>query len=184
MSDEPPRTATDDAIDAVRANPCSEAAWHQFYRCVRPTVAAVLFRLGVRDPSDMTQEVFRHFLGQSPWHHDWSTLPASKILIGYVSRIARNLVISSWRAAAVRPREESVDNLDLVESSPLHLDSDDLLERLQRKLTQPERDLLNALVNGLSLGEIAAAHRISYDAAGVRVHRLKRRVERLLQQLW
>src|SRR5258705_10384219 len=107
MSDEPARTATDDAIDAVRANPRDEVAWNRFYRCLRPAVAAVLYRMGVRDPADLTQEVFRHFLGQSPWHDDWSTLPPGKVLIGYLSRIARNLVISSWRAAAIRPRQES-----------------------------------------------------------------------------
>jgi DNA-directed RNA polymerase specialized sigma24 family protein len=52
------------------------------------------------------------------------------------------------------------------------------LQVLKRDLTEEEQKLLGQLIQGLSLSEIADKLGISYTSAGVRLHRLRKKLRR------
>ena len=174
-------------IDAVKADPTNDQAWTDFYLYFRRQVAAAILVQGGarRDVPDITQEVFRRFLEKSPWRDDWSKLPERPVVTSYLCTAARRLVIDGHRKRERSPDvDEKVDLDRLASREELSvsegLDIKAVLRATRGRLKDDERHLLRLLVNGMPLSLIAENLGISYVAAGLRVHRLKRRLRILL----
>jgi RNA polymerase sigma factor (sigma-70 family) len=168
------------AIDLIRAAPTNEDAWRAFYEYFRRQVAAALYVSGAaRDEiPDLTQDAFRRFLQHSPWRGDWTALPERRTVNGYLCQTARRLVLDQRRKARHQPAQEDEIELDEIAAvTPITLTVP--LERLIEQLQPDEQRLLRLLIEGEPLPEVAAQLGISYSAAAVRVHRLRKRIENI-----
>lgn len=148
-------------------------------------VATVYRRLASRDRAtveDAAQEVFLRLLRLRPFDR----VPDPDAFRAYLWKMADNAARTfnrkrraedAVRAAAVEaaigdetiaPREEA---LELVEAM-----------RIARAALSPDdKRLLDVIVSGGSLGQAAAALGLSYANAGVRLHRIRRKLRGLLE---
>lgn len=171
-------------VRAVRESPRSKKNWTAFYLYFWRQVAGMSFLLGMRnqcDLEDLCQQVFFRFLRYSPWSGQWETLPSATVVMAYLRVIARNEFYSFF---SKRPRQViSFDEISEKEFHALTSQDESLAEVLRsdislllKGLSHDDRTLLEHLIAGFSLSEVAKALNISYSAAGVRLHRLRRRL--------
>jgi RNA polymerase sigma factor (sigma-70 family) len=160
------RRLTDDVQD--------QDAWAELYLSLRPYVFSIAHRhLGsVAAAEDVTQDVFVRLATARPFGrlHDTGQLRA------YVAAMTRNIAISQFRSA----RRQPPDSHDLSEpTEAFEMPSFDTLlalEELTQALTPADRRLLELVLEGRRLPEMAEQLGISYSAAGVRLHRLRQRI--------
>ncbi|MCX6020908.1 MAG: hypothetical protein NTZ05_04105, partial [Chloroflexi bacterium] len=103
-------------------------------------------------------------------------------LLAYLRAVSSNVLSSHWSKR--RRNELSLDQLLEEDPGLVHSESErtslhemeEDFANLTNGLTDNDRKLLRYLVNGYSLGEAAEGLGISYSAAGVRLHRLRRRL--------
>jgi DNA-directed RNA polymerase specialized sigma24 family protein len=191
MAERPPEVErVEAALVELRRRPDDEAAWATFYRYFRRQVAGQLFLAGVRrqdDVAELCQVVFTKFLEYSPWKDDWRTLPSRGRIAAYLRRVAESVRADYFTSRRAEP-EVLLDELDnrAIETAGLTVPGAPtpspaaLRERLSG-LSDDERRLLGMVIRGVPPKEIARQLRITYTAAGVRVHRLKARVRELLR---
>jgi DNA-directed RNA polymerase specialized sigma24 family protein len=174
------RDAGQRAIEAIRRDPHDDEAWARFYDYFYMQVAAALFMSGCArdDVPDVSQEVFRRFLEHSPWRTDWSTLPDRPHLTNFLRKTARWLALDRHRALGRRPRTDDAIELDQIPAESI-VDLSIPLDRVVAALNDEERRLLGMVIDGVPLASIAFELGISYQAAGVRVHRLRRRIQEI-----
>jgi RNA polymerase sigma factor (sigma-70 family) len=182
-------TKSDGVLDSVlgrlAADRADEGAWLALYQYAWPRVMAISHRIvhGRRElAEDVAQEVFLRLLKYT----DLARFPSSTELLRYLAVVARN-------AARDLQREhgESSDLPEIPDATiPEALKSDamllstaevaHLLTKLSGKLGDQDRRLVDLLAQGFTVGEIARNLGISYSNAGVRIHRLRRVVGKLL----
>jgi DNA-directed RNA polymerase specialized sigma24 family protein len=174
----------EEAVAALRRN-ADDAAWGHFYRLVAPLIRGQLFLLGVQHPDradDHLQDVLFRFLRYSPWRHDWRGLPPAPVVIGYLREIARNVCFDKRSRIPPRDTSKAQDDLSPLDTLPggaTTADIETAFGRWWQQLSNDERVLLNLLMEGHALSEIADLLGISYSAAGLRVHRLKAKLRTL-----
>jgi DNA-directed RNA polymerase specialized sigma24 family protein len=169
------------ALNAIRANPREAAGWTLFYEQTAPRLRAQFFMLGVRDKDridDLTQETLARFLQYGRWHRDWRKLPAAPEVMAYLRKIARRVTIDAHRrlAAAGTPAGGAAD-FDRLPGSAADLQP--VLERMAKALGPADRLFLRLLLQGRRLEDIAELLGISYGAAGLRKHRLLKKMEQI-----
>jgi RNA polymerase sigma factor (sigma-70 family) len=160
-------------------NADDEGEWAALYRVLRPLVLSISLRMlsgAFEIAEDATQEVFIRLLRHKPFRR--ITDPAA--FRGLVGRISQNVAID-YRRRLLRESaaRESVD----VEKIGIDMGPTvDVSNALRARLNAHEQQLLSLLLEGHTLAETAEALGITYGAAGVRVHRLRRHLETLLGQ--
>jgi RNA polymerase sigma factor (sigma-70 family) len=165
---------SDDFIARIRRDPAREQGWADWYKSAYPRLYYVAFRLarGNADAArDLTQDSFARFLAYGAIDRVQSDQHALAFLI----KTCRNLAINR----GARAHEVSLDGAEELEAAPAPdaaLDAALDLERLLQKLLPADRQLLEWARDGLSLSEIARNLGVSYTAAGVRLHRLKKQL--------
>jgi len=173
-----------DIVARLREQPGDERAWADFYAYYRRQIIAVLFFRGIRtamDQEDLAAEVFFRFLIDSPWHEDWTSLPSSpeirKHLLGRTSSIA-------WHARARSQRHATIESelsriADVATAAAPFVDFEHVLDNL----SEGDRELAILYYRtGISLAEVADHYGITYPAAGVRLHRLRRRIMAIIRE--
>ena len=177
MSDEEP------LLQRVQASPRDEKLWTALYERLYPQVHALAVHLCNVDRDlarDITQDAFVRFVAAGAIGRVTSTATA----IGYLRAIVRNLVRDHHRKRMQHPTI-STGNVGAVE---LEQALERIIERTitpvdllaLRGLGDDERELLRLAIEGRSIEEIARQLGLTYSAAGVRLHRLRKhlRVER------
>ena len=170
-------------LERLKESPTNEDAWRSLYRQLRPFVIAVIYRRltgGERKAvEDATQEVFIRLFRARPFDQipDWDSLRA------YVWKIADNVA----RTHLQRLRVEKGVERDLVEWRVLEpsaeaLDSESSLQAreffdlAESVLSPKDRDLFRLMLEGSTLGQAAEQLGLSYSNAGIRMHRIRRKL--------
>lgn len=174
------------ALSKIRKNPRDEDAWNIFYTYFRPQVASVLYRSGLNaeDIRDIVQDTFLKFLNSAfSYRDDESQVQAIR---AYLVVTAKHLAIDRHRSAARHKLREDASSESHPYDAPA-AERDPVMalsaERMLGHLADDELRLLSMLQKGDSLSAIAFECEISYSAAAVRVHRLRQKVEKLLEDL-
>ena len=176
-----------ETIESIRHDHENQGAWTAFYTYCRRQIAGMYFVLGIRNNDELEelcQEVFYRFLNYSPWRRSWETLPAAPKILAYLRVVARNVLYTHFekrRFPGVSLQELEMDQAHILAARVAEAALGDLMRDLQvlkRDLTEEEQKLLGQLIQGLSLSEIADKLGISYTSAGVRLHRLRKKLRR------
>jgi len=177
MSSDDARPVGDELLASLRANPHSDEAWTRFYNYMFKQLSGALIRSGCpsSDIEDVTNDIFVKVLERSEWLRDWSRLPDYRTLLSYFRRVGQNLLIDRYRRNRNFKRTDAVD-LDLFVGEWIH-DLDVPLRHVLADLNDDERQLVRMLIDGVPLPAIAFDLQITYGAAGVRVHRLRKKIE-------
>jgi RNA polymerase sigma factor (sigma-70 family) len=177
------------ALSLIREDPSSAEAWKHFYRVAAPLIKGQLFILGERHRErldDLTHDVLLRFLQYGPWRNDWRTLPTAAAPVRqYLRKVTRSAFVNAQTRHAVRVERakaaaEVDENLDELEGSTTDLAI--TLHQLSESLSAGDRLLLQLVIDGRSLPDIADLLGLEYSAAGVRVHRLKSRLYEMVQK--
>lgn len=168
-----------DLIQRLRKQPGSERLWEAWYKSAYPKVYFAAFRLANGNPDlarDLTQGAFTRFLE----YRAIERVQSEQHALAYLIKSCRNLAIDRNAQANNIP----LDSLAEVESAPAPGQQEEAIVDLQRavdELDDVDRELVQWMRDGLGVGEIAKRLDISYTAAGVRVHRLKKRLRKALE---
>jgi RNA polymerase sigma factor (sigma-70 family) len=159
-----------DAFTRLREQIDDQVAWADLYASLRPYVFAIAFRHlrgHVTLAEEVTQEVFKSLAEKPPFRQ----LADVARLRAYVAATSRNLAISCLRRVAPE------SPLEPDEPGPAELPSFELLLTLEEvfdELEPEDRRLLELVVEGQRLAQIAERLGITYSNAGVKLHRLRR----------
>jgi len=177
----------DTLLARLASSKTDEEAWRALYRRTWPFVFAVVYRrLGgtLTLAEDASQEVFIRLVRSCPFER----LRHVDAFRRYVWRVADNVARTyvrraiSRRAAEFSASEAEADSMDVqwfghVEEE---LAAKNLLERVVADLAPGDRELLQLVLNGHNLPEIAKAIGLTYGNAAVRLHRLRQRLRKSL----
>lgn len=170
-------------LDRLATSPNDEDAWRSLYRQLWPFVIAVIYRrLKNRSAAeDAAQEVFVRVLNSRPFEK----IQVESEFRAYVWRIAVNVANTHLKNA--RRKEHGEHKLIEWGSTfyePPETDDRILMEealRLAREGLEPQdTKLLHLILQGRSLREVASELGLTYTNVGVRFHRLKKKVHKLL----
>jgi RNA polymerase sigma factor (sigma-70 family) len=180
----PSRDAEIEAVLArLGADRGDEAAWRRFY----DLLWAYLFSSATRATQGDTaegEEVAQEAIVRLLRYCDFNRFPSAGGFRAYARRVVENIVRSRRGGALLR-----LDSAELVEdltAAPVELE--DLLgaqwleEALLSKLDAADHALLRYMIEGYSLAEISTAMGERYGTIGVRVHRLRMRIRKLLKE--
>ncbi|MFA5504047.1 MAG: sigma-70 family RNA polymerase sigma factor [Vulcanimicrobiota bacterium] len=175
------------AIEDIRDDPLNEKAWADFYKHLRPRVAGILYRVGVGDREeikDLCQIVFTRFIEYSPWNRNWRSLPDSREIVAYFAVVAKNTARTVY-SKAKEISQASIDDITVPDSQLVEeqILSQQSVFKTIGDLNSEESELFFLLVEGYKLPEIANLLKISYSNAGVRVHRLREKLRKKMQEM-
>lgn len=175
-----------EALGKLAANPRDESAWWDLYAIIRPSVYAIVYRClcGRADlADDACQVVFIKLFK----YCDFGKFQAPSDLRRYVSVIARNVarsqleVLKDLKEGGIKslaPVKEPLDPSGYTPQS--HAVAREQLARLRRQLREPDRRLLQMILEGRSREKMAQTLGTTAEALSVRVHRLRNRIRNLL----
>jgi RNA polymerase sigma factor (sigma-70 family) len=143
------------------------------------TALAVAHRVlrGQLEPAqDVAQEVFRRIVQ----YCNFQELQDGDAFLAYVRAVSLNAARDALRRLVPRAAEVPLEELETgrtPRSGPETPDeillAQQLREELLAQLDPTDQQLLQLLIEGYSLGEIATRLRLSYSNAGVRLYRLR-----------
>lgn len=179
------------ALEVLRQSPYNSDAWNRVMKELRPFLVRYC-RTVLRQYEDAAEDVSQTVLLQLYEHPRFSELAASSdALRAFVVRVATHRSIDELRRQA-RRREEPLDSVEAQKvavsaGSPLMGIStvDELVQRLESvgaRLGDADIQLLRGVVAKTPLGEIAEVLEISRPAVAVRLHRLRVKLRKLLQE--
>jgi RNA polymerase sigma-70 factor (ECF subfamily) len=173
----------DTLLQRIRASPRDEKLWAALYEEIYPQVHSLTIHLCGMDRElarDITQDAFLRFVAAGAIRR----VESSAAAVAYLRAIVRNLVRDHYRKRMQHPTI-STSNVEPVE---LEHALERIIERTitnvdllaLRGLGDDDRELLRLALEGRTIDEIATHLGLSYSAAGVRLHRLRKhlRVER------
>lgn len=174
-------------LKILRESPGEETAWKELYVSWWPYVLAQVARelRGQRWlAEEAAQEVFLRLVRYCPFD-DLGGDPAA--FRAYLRTVCRNTARTCLRRIWNRPEIAlPVGGEELIESSEdlpgSEQEARDLFEKALEDLSPDDRTLIRMLIDGESLPEIAGRLGVSYSAAAVRVHRLRRRIRQWLMR--
>lgn len=172
-----------EALAAVAADQRDEDAWRKLFRFAWPFMVAVCTRLLGGD-SDLGQEAAQQSLVRLFRYAPFQDLLDPSAFRAYARTVCRRVVHAHYRERGARAMVPEVDS-ELLVSDDLdpeqQADARLLLETIVANLDPESRRLLRMTAAGYSLKEIADKFEITYDAAGVRVHRLRKQLRKWLR---
>lgn len=172
------------ALGRLRQSPSDERAWRSLYGRLYPYVVAVAFRR-VKDKGiaeDIAQDVFVRIARLRPFDR----IEDPEHFRAYVWRMAINVATDYLRSARRERDHKALLDQGAGDASvePAgnedHLIFQELVGLASDKLDPEELAMLQLLLEGRPLAEVATELGISYSAAGVRLHRFRRKLRTLL----
>jgi RNA polymerase sigma factor (sigma-70 family) len=123
---------------------------------------------------DITQEAFARFVQ----FRGLEKVADDSSAVAYLLRTCRNVFLDGVKQDRRITTDTSVD-LETIESDPTTPDPLVVIDRLAKKLDADDQRFFKMTRDGRTLAEIATTLGISYTAAGVRLHRIKKRLRDL-----
>ena len=167
----------DPLLQKLRASPRDEALWCSLYQRLHPQLYLLTLYLcdANRDlAQDLTQDAFLRFF-RSDGIRKVSTSSAA---VAYLRAIIRNLVRDHFRMLTRHPTVSTAS----VTSGELERALNRLVQRTIRDvdfailpdLRSSDRELLRLAIEGRTVAEVAEQLGVTYSAAAVRLHRLRK----------
>lgn len=166
------------------ASPADEVAWTSLYQQLWPFVVSVAYRrLGESEEAkDVAQEVFQRLLRL----HPFDAIRNPNQFRAYIWRMTINAANSHLSRSQFRGKDsdelsaESTEFLDTSANSEERLIWKETLELAKSSLGPDDAKLVNILLSGRSLTEAARELGLTYSNAGVRLHRVRRSLGKVL----
>ena len=160
--------------EAKRGNPSArEELFSRLFMMLRP-LATILARREVDDV--LAEAILRVFEGLDRIHEE------ERILF-FARAVLRNIVREGWKS---RRRLSVVDDLPepcLPDGSSGHVDTNDLIDFIERHLKNGDRDLFRRwLLQGYSVQSLAEELGASANAVSCRVYRLRQKLRLILAE--
>ncbi|HEX3104949.1 MAG TPA: sigma-70 family RNA polymerase sigma factor [Terriglobales bacterium] len=167
----------------LQQDPKNEDLWKSLYHHIKRFVFAVAYRVlnGNEElAKDATQVVFLRLFE----YCEFTEFSEPQDFLGYVATVARHAALDLIKGEGRYVTGLDLTLCDFLPGTPTprqhemaHNHLHDLLEQLE----STERSLVDLLMEGRTLDEIAGRLGISYANAGVRIHRLRERLLNLLK---
>ena len=162
----------------LASEPNTPAHWERLYDDWKPFVVSITYRAVMGDPTraeDAAQECFLRLFKYT----DFGAFSSPEEFLAYLAVVARHaardqLRLSREFPAGLAPQEIFTDPSAVTPEQARR--AREQLAEVLRSLSSEERRLADLLMQGHSDGRIADELRISYQAAAVRIHRLRRRL--------
>ena len=172
----------------LSASPEREDGWHDLYMEFWPFVYGIIYhRLdGNSHTEEVTDEVFRRLAKYRPFKQLTDPDAFQRYLGRMVMNAIRDAVRHDYRLLFVGGSEE-FDIEDPNSPRPDHpsaevSDARTFILGARSSLSDADQKLLDLLVEAQTIEQIAEALKITYRNAGVRIHRLKRKLRLLLSK--
>jgi RNA polymerase sigma factor (sigma-70 family) len=167
----------------LQEDPKDEDLWKALYRHIKRFVYAVAYRVlngNEESAKDATQVVFLRLFE----YCEFTEFSEPQEFLGYVATVARHAALD-----LIKGERRYVTGLDLTlcdflpgTPTPQQYErAHNQLHGLLEHLSSAERSLVDLLMEGRTLDEIAGRLGISYANAAVRIHRLRERLLNLLK---
>ena len=174
-----------DLVQQLRERPLERSLWEAFYKSFHPVVYYTAYKLtrgDVEGANDLTQEAFLRFF----YYKAYLRTEADENAGAYLRQVTRRLALDFCRSKAREALQQHLlihtpepersqwsECFDTEDTAQLRQD----VKSLAGYLSDSDRDLLWRLLRGESLKETAAHLNVTYHAAAVRMHRLRRKIE-------
>lgn len=170
-------------LTKLGTQPKDEQLWWELYSHVRRFVFGVAYRAlngnrGLAD--DATQVVFMRLFQYA----EFTEFSEPEDFLGYIATIARHAALDLKKAEGRYVTGLDLTLCDFIPGTPTpaqHESARRSLLELLEQLDPEERHLVDLLMEGFSLDEIAGQLKISYANAAVRIHRLRERLRKSLK---
>jgi RNA polymerase sigma factor (sigma-70 family) len=160
-------------------------AWLSLYRFVRPMVLHLTARL-TRGQLDLAEDVVQEVLVRLAFYCRFERLTDPAAFRAYVFAISRNVCRDQIRAGERRTlnalSQEAVERSS--REGEEQTEADDLRRRLRNQLKPDDRQLLELVLEGRSVLEIAKTVQVDIGTARVRIHRLRNKLRVHVDKLW
>ena len=169
-------------LGLLQEDPRNEDLWKALYDKIRRFVYVVAFRVlnGNEElAQDATQVVFLRLFE----YCEFTEFSEPQEFLGYVATVARHVALDLIRREGKYVTGLDVTLCDFLPGTPTpkqHERAKNQLHDLLEQLDSDDKSLVNMLMEGWTLDEIAERVGVSYANAAVRVHRLR---EKLLNWL-
>jgi RNA polymerase sigma-70 factor (ECF subfamily) len=163
-----------DLIERIRERPTDQHRWAAWYRSVYPKLYYVAFRLTNGDVAaarDLVQETFARFVT----YRAIERVSNDRHALSFLSKTCRNLAFDGNARARQLP-QESPEELESIAGAEQPMEPALDFDRMIRALEPQDRQLMQWAYEGLTISEIAAKLGVTYSAAGVRLHRVRKRL--------
>ena len=177
---------SEDLIQQLRSRRSDKGLWAALYTKLRPAVYfAAYHRLRGRTAlaEDITHDAFLRFIRYA----NLEAIEDEGHALAYLRQSARHLC---WDRLSAERKTVSLESDEGKQALALWASDEDErqtlrwdVEKLSMALNASERELLTALIEGIELKEIAEKLNISYGAAVVRAHRLRRKISQSINHL-
>ncbi len=169
-----------DKTEVLRNNGQNEAAWDQWFRAIYPRVYYILFRKtsgDVGQTEDLVQGTIERFLRYDGIDKVKNDDDAVAYLTKTGLRLWADFSRSDWESMPY----SDLSSTDKADEREWERTLD--LDRLAEALDPEDRNIVQWLHEGRSVSEVAERMRISYSAAGTRIHRVKEKLKKIIDSL-
>ena len=167
----------------LHEDPRNEDLWKELYRHIKRFVYAVAYRVlngNGELAKDATQVVFLRLFEYS----EFTEFSEPEEFLAYVATVSRHAALD-----LIKRERKYVTGLDLTLCDFLpgtatpkqHETAKNQLHSLLEQLDSHNKELVEMLMNGYTLEEIAQRSGVTYAAAAVRIHRLRERLFKCLK---
>ena len=163
-----------DLVGRIRERPIDQHRWAAWYKSVYPKLYYVAFRLanGNADVArDLIQEAFARFIS----YRAIERVSNDKHALSFLVKTCRNLAFDHNARAHQLP-QESPEELEAIAGAEQPIEPALDFDRMIQSLEPQDRQLMQWAREGMTLSEIAAKLGVTYTAAGVRLHRVRKRL--------
>jgi RNA polymerase sigma factor (sigma-70 family) len=178
-----------EALQALSSNRLDDDAWRVVTDVTFPFALATANRI-LRGSVDLAKEATWDAYARIARYGDFQLLSfvEPEAFVRYLKQVTRRACYDLIHSLARFSPENQADWSAVEEAiegdqpTPEQiLSAGELHEEILSILGDEERDLLNLVLAGFTITEIAASLSISYDAAGVRLHRLREKIRNQLK---
>ncbi len=178
------------ALQVLGVDRRDDDAWRTLIDLAFPIALATANRM-LRGALDLAKDATWEAFARIARYADFELLALSEpgAFLRYLKQVTRRTSYDLLRSLARRSPEFQPGLVDLegnIESSDptpeATLAADELRSDILNILESEERRLLNLVLEGFTLPEIAGHLQISYASAGVRVHRLREKIRKHLKK--
>lgn len=190
MTADPAPSLSADLLARLAADPTNEEAWASLYQTMWPFMLGVVYRR-LRGAEGLAEDAAQEVFVRLARAHPFDRFRDTDAFRGYVWRVADNVArtyarrLLGRRATEVAVPEAAIEDAAMVESPRTSSAEDEfatgqLRDKLLGELDRNDLEIVRLLLAGRTLSEIASAVGLTYSNAGVRLHRLRRRLRKYL----
>ena len=172
---------SDDLTSAIHRTPDDEAAWDAWFREIYPQVLYVAARRAFGD-IDLAEEATQGAIERFLRYRAYERVDSDRSAIAYLARTAVRLMIDE-RRRGMRESPTPVEVLVDRSGPAAAFEKKDEIESLLRYVSEDEREVLELVLHGYSVREIAEALEIGYSTVGMRIHRAKARLKEMVREM-